>query len=178
MIGPRIPEKPSRSVSPVVGIILMVAIVVILAAVVAMIVTGLGDEIEEPAPRGAFESEYVASGEGNTDDRPYVNITYHTGDTVDAEDILIIDESGNTVTWSDVWTGGSEIEATEYVHVDGFGSDGALDPICEEGDTYRVVLRRDDGATDTVTEWTAPRNPDLPAGSSSDTDGDGIPDWC
>lgn len=178
MTGPRPPENTSRSVSPVVGVILMVGIVVILAAVVAMIVTGLGDEIGEPAPTGTFEYEYAASGEGNTDDRPYVNITYYTGETVDAENVEIIDDSGNTVTWADVWTGGSEINATEYVHIDGFGSDGALDPICEEGDSYRVVLRRDDGTSHTVTEWTAPRDPNLPSGSSSDNDGDGIPNWC
>lgn len=167
----------SRGVSPVIGVILMVGIVVILAAVVAILVTGVGDEIEEPRPEGAFKYEYYQTGKDNTDNRPYVEITHRVGETVDADDILIIDESGNTIKWSNVWTGGSEVKAGEFVHIDGFGSDSALDPICEQGDTYRVVLRRDDGTTKSVYEWTAPTDPNIPAGSS-DSNGDGIPDWC
>lgn len=51
-----------------------------------------------------------------------------------------------------------------------------LNPICEAGQTYRVVWERDDGGTVAVQEWTVLRDPNLPAGSPSD--GDGIPDWC
>lgn len=171
-------KKDSRAVSPVVGGILMIAVVILLAVVVATAVTGFGDKLDEPSPEGTFDYEYVPTGEDNTDDRPYVEISYRTGENADAEDIEIIDESGNSVTWAAVWTGGPEVNATEYVHIDGFGSDGALDPICEEGDTYTVVLRGDDGTNDIVTEWTAPTDPDLPSGSPSDSNGDGIPDWC
>ena len=39
-----------RAVSPVIGVILMVAITVILAAVIASFVLGLGDSAAEPAP--------------------------------------------------------------------------------------------------------------------------------
>jgi hypothetical protein len=41
-----------------------------------------------------------------------------------------------------------------------------------------VVLEDDDGASLIVNEWEVPSDPDLPAGSPSDSDGDGIPDWC
>ena len=168
----------TRSVSPVVGVTMMLVIVILLAAVIASMALGLEDRLREPAPSGGFEQDFVPSGQDNTDDRPYVKITHRVGRTVDGDNIVIRDESGNQVTWSDVWTGGPEVKAGEYVHIDGFESDGALDPICEAGQTYYVVLQNDEGRTIVVNEWTAPTDPDLPAGSPSDADGDGIPDWC
>jgi flagellin-like protein len=176
-MNPTDARSPRRAISPVVGVVLMTAIVVVLAALVASLTLGFGGQLREPTSKGVFESGYVPSGEGNTDDRPYVNLTYRAGETADAETIEIVDESGNSVTWADIWTGGTELNTTEYVHIDGFGSDSALDPICEAGDTYRVTVQNG-GTSSTATEWTAPQDPDLPSGSPSDDDGDGIPNWC
>jgi len=167
-----------RGVSSVVGILLMVAIVVLLAAVVASMVVGFEDELQEPAPNGAFEQDYIASGEDNTNDRPYVEITHQFGTTASAENIIIKDEGGNTITWNNVWTGGPEVKASEFVHIDGFGSDSVLQPICEQGDSYWIIWQNDDGDDLVVNKWTAPSDPNLPPGSSFDDDGDGIPDWC
>lgn len=178
MTPPRRSLSGDRAISPVVGVTLMVAIVVVLAAIFGAIALGFEEELQEPAPSGGFDREYVPTGEDNTDDRPYVVITHEIGRTVDADNIVVKDESGNTIRWSAVWTGGPEVHAGEYVHIDGFDSDGALDPICAEGDTYWIILENDDGETLMVNEWTAPAPPDLPSGSPSDSDGDGIPDWC
>lgn len=167
----------ARGVSTVIGVVLMVVIVVILAGVVASMALGFDQKLRDPAPSGSFDHDYEPTGEGNTDDRPYVLITHMTGRTVDADNIVIRDESGNEIKWADVWTGGPEVKAGEYVHVDGFDSDGVLDPICEAGHTYYVVLKNDEGTTITVNEWTANSDPDLPAGSPSNR-GDGIPTWC
>ncbi len=52
--------------------------------------------------------------------------------------MYIRDSAGNEVLWTDVWTGGDTIEPGEYVHIDGKGSDCALNSITE-GETYRVV---------------------------------------
>jgi len=168
----------NRGVSPVVGVVLLTAIAVVLAGVLATLVVGFESELRDPAPSGGFDREYGPSGAGNTGDRPYVTITHQVGRTIDAENVVIRDGAGNQTTWSDVWTGGSEVRAQEYVHIDGFGSDGALEPICEAGQTYVVVLQDDDGHSLIVDEWEVPSDPDLPAGSSADSDGDGIPDWC
>ena len=46
-----------RAVSPVIGVILMVAITVILAAVIASFVLGLGDSAAEPSPSPTIDSE-------------------------------------------------------------------------------------------------------------------------
>lgn len=171
------PEGP-RGISPVLGVILMAGITVVLATVVASLALGFDSQLQEPAPPGGFDTDFVASGADNTDDRPYVTITHEVGETVSGDNIVIKDGSGNSITWHDVWTGGPEVHAGEYVHIDGFGSDRVLDPICEAGQGYQIILTDDDGDALVISEWEAPRDPDLPAGSSSDTDGDGIPNWC
>lgn len=167
-----------RGISSVLGVTLMVAIVVLLGAVLATMALGFEDRLSDPAPPGGFDRAFEHTGADNTDDRPYLTITHQVGRTVDAENVRIKDDSGNSITWADVWTGGPEVYAQEYVHIDGFGSDAALDPICSEGQEYYVILTDDDGDTLLFSEWTVPRDPDLPDGSPSDTDGDGRPDWC
>jgi len=162
----------------VVGVALLLVIVVLLVVAFASLALGFTSELHDPAPTGRFDTAYTATGAGNTDDRPYLTITHEGGPTVDADDVVIKDESGNRITWHDVWTGGPQVESGEYVHIDGFGSDSTLDPICEAGDTYRFVVLNDAGNQLTMYEWSAPSPPDLPAGSPSDDDGDGVPNWC
>lgn len=164
--------------SAVLGVVLMAAIAVVLASLVAAMALGFSGELEEPATTGGFEQDFVPTGEGNANDRPYVVITHRAGRTADGDNVVIKDESGNTVTWADVWTAGPKVRAGDYVHIDGFGSDSALDPICEEGQTYWIILQDDAGETLVVNRWTAPEPPELPPGSASDADGDGVPDWC
>jgi len=166
-----------RGISPVIGVVLMTAIVVVLAAVVASLALGFEAELREPAPVGGFEQSYVPDGADNTNDRPYIEIRHELGETVDAERIYIKDEAGNTIRWDNVWTGGPEVRAGEFVHIDGFQSDSVLDPICSEGDTYWVILQDDDGRSLVVNEWTAATDPQLPP-SSPYNRGDGIPTWC
>jgi len=48
-----IPDRDERGVSPVIGVILMVAITVILAAVIASFVLGFGDSVNETVQAGA-----------------------------------------------------------------------------------------------------------------------------
>jgi flagellin-like protein len=56
-----IPDTDERGVSPVIGVILMVAITVILAAVIASFVLGFGGSVSENAQAGVTvnESDYV-----------------------------------------------------------------------------------------------------------------------
>jgi hypothetical protein len=108
--------------------------------------------LQEPPPSGGFGQEYAATGEGNTDDKPFAVVTNPVGESVDADTVRIQDADGNSVYWDAVWTGGAVVEPGETVHIDGFGSDSALNPICAAGQTYWVV-------------W-------------EDDDGDGIPNWC
>jgi flagellin-like protein len=70
-----------RGVSPVISVILMVAIVVILGAVISVFVLGLGEEVSDPGPTVTFEAE-----ERNSD---IVVFTHRAGDTLDAENIRV-----------------------------------------------------------------------------------------
>lgn len=62
-----------RAVSPVIGVILMVAITVILAAVIGTFVLGLGDQVQESAPNAQVT---LTADEGNND----VTIVHNGGD--------------------------------------------------------------------------------------------------
>jgi flagellin-like protein len=50
--------RDEDAVSPVIGVILMVAITVILAAVIGTFVLGLGDQVQSSAPNANFQFEY------------------------------------------------------------------------------------------------------------------------
>lgn len=82
------------AVSPVIGVILMVAITVILAAVIAAFVLGLGDT-SNPAPQVSFDYDYdqndstsATQGFNNTKSTAgQLKITVSTGDRVNSERI-------------------------------------------------------------------------------------------
>ncbi len=89
--------------SPVVGIILLVAITVILAAVITTIVLGIGEDIEDPAPSASilFESTgnpsenatdswgEEAAAVGSSEDLKRLEITHAGGDDIDPKRIRI-----------------------------------------------------------------------------------------
>jgi len=73
------------AVSPVIGVILMVAITVILAAVIATFVLGLGDSLSNQAPQASFSCDI----DGNT-------VTMTGGDELDPSTITV--ENGGEVS--------------------------------------------------------------------------------
>jgi flagellin-like protein len=96
------------AVSPVIGVILMVAITVILAAVIASFVLGLGDQ-NNPAPTADFTFDYDGAENVTT-------VTHGNGDSVLAENLYIrgqgIDESTTFSTttppsWNNLDSGSS-----------------------------------------------------------------------
>lgn len=54
-------DSDDRAVSPVIGVILMVAITVILAAVIGTFVLGLGDQLGDSAPQASFSTDNVTN---------------------------------------------------------------------------------------------------------------------
>ena len=75
------------AVSPVIGVILMVAITVILAAVIASFVLGLGDS-QETAPNASLNFEYIEDSGGDS-----LQVTKSGGDEIDGSNLYI---RGNT----------------------------------------------------------------------------------
>jgi len=70
-----------RGVSPVIGVILMVAITVILAAVIGAFVLGLGDQASESAPQASIDISF----EGDD----VVNLTHGGGDNIQTSEIEV-----------------------------------------------------------------------------------------
>jgi len=87
------------AVSPVIGVILMVAITVILAAVIATFVLGLGDSLSNQAPQASFSCD-------GTD------VTMTSGDELELSNLEWGDESSITVSGSE-WTAGETASAPD-----------------------------------------------------------------
>jgi flagellin-like protein len=72
-----------QAVSPVIGVILMVAITVILAAVIGTFVLGLGDQVQTTTPQASFNIEFGTGGDGDyTDSDDHFNISHTGGDSL------------------------------------------------------------------------------------------------
>jgi flagellin-like protein len=150
------------AVSPVIGVILMVAITVILAAVIASFVLGLGDS-QETAPNVSFNFDYDES-DGN------LTVTKSGGDAIDGNNVYIRGANASGANaWSshdpdeDVATAvsnssvgdiggysGGEIGAGQGFEID-YGGSGA-------GSQYEITLVYEDG--DTSEELVSDAGPD------------------
>jgi len=93
--------QESRAVSPVIGVILMVAITVILAAVIGAFVLEIGDQ-QETAPSTSFDSEqrtvFIKGHTGNTANETEVTFTHAGGDVLDVTQIDA-KANGNGSVW-------------------------------------------------------------------------------
>ena len=89
--------EDENAVSPVIGVILMVAITVILAAVIGTFVLGLGQNLQQTAPQASFTFDFNQDGAAN--DAAITSITHDGGDTIDSNRLT------TKVDGSDVGTG-------------------------------------------------------------------------
>jgi flagellin-like protein len=129
-----------RAVSPVIGVILMVAITVILAAVIGTFVLGLGDQVSESAPQASFSFDFDSSADN-------VTITHEGGDSLERTSISV-NGSETTVTAETDQDFPSTISA---------GDSGSFAPV-ESGETIRVVWTNPaGGSTNTIARATAPQ---------------------
>lgn len=71
-----------QAVSPVIGVILMVAITVILAAVIGTFVLGLGNNLQETPPNANFQFDFEENGGGTGYN---VTATHQGGETIDSD---------------------------------------------------------------------------------------------
>ncbi|ELZ23481.1 hypothetical protein C475_14448 [Halosimplex carlsbadense 2-9-1] len=92
------------AVSPVIGVILMVAITVILAAVIASFVLGLGNQAQQGAPTATIGFDYTQV--DNNDDLSHgvLEISHDGGDSVNYEELYV---RGSGFNDSDALTGDS-----------------------------------------------------------------------
>ena len=126
----------SRAVSPVIGVILMVAITVILAAVIGTFVLGLGDQVGDNAPQASFSFDYDESADNLT-------ITHESGDALINSSVVVNDGAANA--WLDA---DGKIQAG-----DSFTKDYTGSPLAD-GTVIRVVWTSDNGDSATLQKYT------------------------
>jgi flagellin-like protein len=115
------------AVSPVIGVILMVAITVILAAVIASFVIGLGDSNQSTAPSVSFSTDYDGSASPAT-----LTITVdNVGESLEASNVEIsgtfdwtssASRSGSSQKFSSFSGAGTQLSAGQSIEIDGVGS--------------------------------------------------------
>jgi len=128
------------AVSPVIGVILMVAITVILAAVIGTFVLNLGQEVQQTAPQASFNFDYQNSPAN-------VTITHQTGDSIEAARLNTSGLQGGSVAW-DTKVGGTVSAGTSAE----FNNSGSW-----SGETIRVVWTSQNGENSaTLSQSTAP----------------------
>ncbi|MUV85087.1 type IV pilin [Natronomonas sp. CBA1123] len=147
-----------RAVSPVIGVILMVAITVILAAVIGTFVLGLGDQVQQTSPNAQWDVEYDPGSSGS-----WV-LTHTSGDDV-PESTLNVALSGGTDTnissgdysWATLGTGSdttvSAGDSAEFnSSTTGTYNQGEFDDA-----TLRLVWTAEGGgSSSTLTTWEGP----------------------
>jgi flagellin-like protein len=140
------------AVSPVIGVILMVAITVILAAVIAAFVLGLGDS-SDPAPQVSFDYDYDKTGE-------HLDVTVQSGDTFEAGNIQVVAggdsvglDSSNSPFGSD-----STISAgDEFVVGSEVNNDNELGSAVEAGERVDITFTPEEGGESSIIgTFTAP----------------------
>lgn len=134
-----------RALPPVVGVILMVAITIILAATVSAFLFGFTGLLQSP-PQTAFGFDYDPGGSGVCDlstggNDGVLTVSPESGDAIDAERVTLT-ANGTEVSWNDCG-GGNEVNATSEITVS-----------VDEDQTVRVIWTAADGdRTQTIGKW-------------------------
>jgi len=117
-----------RAVSPVIAVILMVAITVVLAAVIGTTVLGVGEEVE-PAPQASFGFAFNETNQS-------VDVNHRGGDRIEvgenAERVGLTSTGGTGETWID--SSGESISAGDTYDGFDYGAPDATVRVVWEGE--------------------------------------------
>jgi len=147
------------AVSPVIGVILMVAITVILAAVIATFVLGLGESVSSTAPQAQFQEEYSPTdvvkedsfgvNVSDANNTGILTVSHTGGDSVSANNLYMTGSSENhtgRVSWSNN-TGNVQISAGT-----------SIDYAVSDSDTVRVIWNNGEGNSAELSKWPGANN--------------------
>ncbi|MFB6232816.1 MAG: type IV pilin [Haloarculaceae archaeon] len=142
------------AVSPVIGVILMVAITVILAAVIATFVLGLGDQVSDTAPQASFSFDFES---GNTG----ASLSLTSGGAT-AGNLTITHQGGESITENLLTATDQEGDGP----VDLFGTSSSTDVTAgnsdvvtvDNDDKVSVIWENTEGTNSaTLQEWEGPQ---------------------
>jgi len=137
------------AVSPVIGVILMVAITVILAAVIATFVLGLGEQISETSPNTSFSFDYDDEATGSDAwgssipaSGGLLNVTHSGGPNIDASQL--------SLTGSSVSSAGTYAASNDYSSGDEISAGDSIGIAVDSGDSISIVWENEEGAESSV----------------------------
>ncbi|QSG08394.1 type IV pilin [Halapricum desulfuricans] len=149
------------AVSPVIGVILMVAITVILAAVIASFVLGLGDTTNT-TPQASFDFDYDSAGNGtnasvadlaqssSANTTGNLTVTHESGDSINENRLSITDGDHTIEDLSSNFS--STIDDGEKI-----GAGTTLTFGVDSDDTVRIVYTDESGdSSSTLSTWEGP----------------------
>ena len=154
--------RDEDAVSPVIGVILMVAITVILAAVIGTFVLGLGDQVQSSAPNANFQFEYDDNGNGfgDSDNDDSLDVIHNGGQDVDRANVEI--QVGDvSFSGSDLSSTGSNVDSSWPTTIStgataGIEDDSSTDVI-QANDDVRVIWQSPNGdSSNTIGSSTVP----------------------
>jgi len=153
-LSERLPEE--RAVSPVIGVILMVAVVVVLAAVVTGFVFGIGDDLGDAQPTVDVQFDYDATN-GN------MTILHDGGDQLTDENVGRLEVTGpNPVAAFELGASAGSVSGADSIGsapITAGDEIVTLDPTNSytAGDTYELRWQSNDGSqSETLGEFTIP----------------------
>ena len=167
------------AVSPVIGVILMVAITVILAAVIGTFVLGLGDQVQDNPPQAQFTFEFEDKAENNngnsTAGSDVLTITHEGGEQVEdtrlsgSVDGAVNEEDDSSVDWQpsdadDMFSDdGNQVSAGDSYEINGTTTSTEQWSNTSDFDvdlnsaTVRIVWTSEGGGnSDTLKRWDGP----------------------
>ena len=121
-----------RAVSPVVGVALLIAIAVILAAVIGAVVLGLGTGGVD-TPQAQLQGDY-------DEDAQTLNVSHNGGEPIPADHVVFVDESGGEEELTEDLTAGDTVD---------FDSDSDLSL---DGETITLLWEDPNSDSETVLE--------------------------
>lgn len=139
------------AVTPVIGIILLVAIAVILASIVGVFALGLSDETKDTSPQTRLSFDYAdgdqtgvvtACGLSNDDGsgEGKLTITHEAGDQIQEPRIALRDEEGTNTGWNDCST----------TNVNQVSAGDQAVPEIDSDDTIRVIFTGENQGDDSA----------------------------
>jgi len=146
-----------RAVPPVVGVILMVAITVILAAVVGTVAVGFTDRFGQSTPQTSFGFEYDAGTAAGVDcsfdvtddsDAGTLTVAHESGEAIDGDQLFLVTDAGQ-----------AEWQADCDASADTVSTGDSIDVAVDADQKLRVVWESDAGAeTKTIVRWDGPED--------------------
>ena len=135
-----------RAVSPVIGVILMVAITVIMATMIGSVFLDYAGQVSDQPPQAAFDYEQT-----DTDE---IRITHVSGERIDNEQLRIT-VGGDEVFPDD---SGSDVSKTGWASPVAVGDTVDIEHTdADSGDTVRIVWQNPSGqSANTLSTWQWP----------------------